>query len=145
MKWSQKRFNQKYSSIENTEEYWVLRRVVFPALSFTFNCFAQMDRHSWSCFSSCSVWLMQRHWKCWTVKLNVIQKTKLYWKIGETCMSALSETLSFQSNSPWFNVSELKLSTLKGNQCNRFLGSLLLLSLLWFPVVWISPVVVIGD
>lgn len=57
-------------------------------------------------------------------------KNKAHWKIGETCMSALSETLNFPSNSPWFNVSQLKLTTLKGNQCDRFLGSLLLLGLL---------------
>lgn len=49
-----------------------------------------------------------------------------------------SHTLNFQSDSPWFNVSQLKATTLKGNQCNGFLASLLFLSPLWFPLVQTS-------
>lgn len=53
-------------------------------------------------------------------------------------------TLNFQFDSSRFNFSQLKPTTLKGNQCNRFVGSLLFLSPLWFPLAQTSSALVIN-
>lgn len=53
-------------------------------------------------------------------------------------------TLHFHFDSPWFNVPQLKPTTLKGNQCNRFLGSPLFRSPLWFPLARTSSALVIN-
>lgn len=129
MKWSQKRFNQKYSTIESTEEYCVLEGCV-PCIVIHIKLFCTNGSAQLVLFFILFRVAHAEAMKVLNSKTQCHTKNKASWKIGETCMSALSETLSFQSNSPWFNVSELKLSTPKGNQCNRFLGSLLLLSLL---------------
>lgn len=49
--------------------------------------------------------------------------------------------LNFQFDSHWFNMSQLKPTAPKGNQCNRFLGSPLFL---WFPLAQTSLAPVIN-
>lgn len=95
---------------------------VFTALPSLLNYFVRMSRHSWTCFSACS---------CGSRRVVQSAEHRNAKCIGETRLSALSGISPhshFQFDSPWFNVSQLKLTTLKGNQCNRFLGSLLFLS-----------------
>lgn len=131
MKWSQKRFDKKIKNptIESTEERCIARGVI-------------CSLHCRPCRIILCKWVgtagrvpvaHAEPSKVLNRKMQSVSQNRAWARSLKS-----SHTLNFQSDSHWFNVSQLKATTLKGNQCNGFLASLLFLSPLWFPLVQTS-------
>lgn len=131
--WSQKHFNNKYSTIESAEECFVLGLWLHCLFFFPLSLIAL---HIWVNTARLVFHPVPAahpgESKALKTTIHCHSKTKAYWKLGKHAWAhsvKFCHTLNFQFNRSWFHVPLRKSQLLQPINAMDFLGSLPLCSL----------------